>query len=60
MYVTEDIEKATLQDVHLQEMSIHITAALPHTKVQITEDLMHYWLFMDHLAVIEVLIMKGR
>ena len=56
----EEIQHASSQDVHLQQLKTFIIAGWPHTKDELHTDIRLYWLYRDELAVIDGVILKGR
>ena len=56
----EEIQQASLQDVHLQQLKTFITAGWPHTKDELHTDIRLYWPYRDELSVIDGVILKGR
>ena len=55
-----EIQEASAQDDHLQNLKNLITAGWPNTKDMLHADLKAYWLYRDELAVIDGVILKGR
>ena len=60
MYIQKEIQHASLQDVHLQQLKTFKIAGWPHTKDELNTDIRLYWLYRDELAVIDGVILKGR
>ena len=56
----EEIQHASSQDVHLQQLKTFIIAGWPHTKDQLHTDIRPYWPCRDELTVIDGVIRKGR
>ena len=56
----EEIQQASLQDVHLQQLNTFIIAGWPYTKDELYTNIRPYWLYRDELAVIYGVILKGR
>ena len=56
----EEIQWASLQDVHLQHLKTFIIAGWPHTKDELQTDIRPYWPYRDELAVIDCVLLKGR
>ena len=55
----EEIQHASLQDVHLQQPETFIIADWPHTKDELHTNIRLYWPYRDKLAVIDGVILKG-
>ena len=56
----EEIQHASSQDVHLQQLKIFTIAGWPHTKDELHTDIRPYWLYRDKLVVIDSVVLKGR
>ena len=56
----EEIQHASSQDVHLQQLKTFIMAGWPHTKDELHTNIRPYWLYRDKLVVIDGVILKGR
>ena len=56
----QQIQQATAQDEHLQQVKGFIIAGWPGSKYQVHHDIRAYWSFRDDMAVIDGIIMKGR
>ena len=56
----EEIQHASLQDVHLQQLKTFIIAGWPHTKDELHTSIRPYWPYREELAVIDGVILKGR
>ena len=56
----EEIQQASLQDAHLQQLKTFIIAGWPHTKDELQTDIRPYWPYRDELAVIDGVLLKGR
>ena len=56
----EEIQQASLQDTHLQQLKTFIIAGWPHTKDELQTDIKPYWPYRDELAVIDGVLLKGR
>ena len=54
------IQQATTQDGHLQQLKNNIISGWPATKDQLLQDIRLYWSCKDDLAVIDGVIIKGR
>ena len=54
-----EIQQASSQDDHLQQLKSFIIAGWPDTKDKLHTELRPYWLYRDELVVIDV-ILKGR
>ena len=55
-----EIQQASSQDAHLQQLKSFIIAGWPDTKDKLHADLRPYWSYRDELAVIDGVILKGR
>ena len=55
-----EIQQASSQDAHLQQLKSFIIAGCPDTKDELHVYLRPYWLYRDKLVVIDVIILKGR
>ena len=55
-----EIQQASTQDNHLQKLKNLIIAGWPDTKGMLQMDLKAYWSYVDELAVIDGVILKGR
>ena len=55
-----EIQQASSQDAHLQQLKHFIIACCPDTKDKLHADLRVYWLYRDELAVIDGILLKGR
>ena len=56
----EEIQQASLQDAHLQQLNTFIIAGWPHTKDELQTIIRPYWPYRDELAVIDGVLLKGR
>ena len=56
----EEIQWASLQDAHLQQLKTFIIAGWPHTKDELQTVIRPYWPYMDELVVIDGVLLKGR
>ena len=56
----EEIQHASSQDVHLQQLKTFIIAGWPHTKDELHTDIRPYWPYRDEIAVIDGVILKSR
>ena len=56
----KEIQQASSQDVHFQQLKTFIIAGWPHTKDELHTDIRLYWLYRDELAVLDGVILKGR
>ena len=56
----QQIQQATAQDKHLQQLKGYITAGWPESQDHLYQDIRAYWSFRDDIAVINSFIMKGR
>ena len=54
------LQQATPQDEHPQHLKEHIIQGWPENRDQISQDMRTYWMFLDDMAVIDGLILKGR
>ena len=54
------IQDATLNDEHLQVLTIYIINGWPETKAEVKQDKQPYWTFCDNLAVIDNIVLKGK
>ena len=55
-----EIQQASAQDNHFQELKNFIISGWPDTKDKLHADLRHYWLYRGELALIDGIILKGR
>ena len=55
-----EIQQASAQDDHLQQLKSFITADWPDTKDELHADLRPYWSYRGELAVIDSIILKDR
>ena len=55
-----EIQHASSQDDHLQQLKSFIIADWPYTKDELHADLKPYWSCRDELAVIDGIILKSR
>ena len=55
-----EIQQASSQDDHLQQLKSFIIAGWPDTKDELHADLRPYWSYRDELVVIDGIILKGR
>ena len=56
----EEIQWASLQNTHLQQLKTFIVAGWPHIKDELQIDIRPYWLYRDKLAVIDGVLLKDR
>ena len=56
----EEIQHASLQDAHLQQLKTFIIAGWPHTKDELHTNIRLYWPYRDKPVVIDGVILKGR
>ena len=56
----QQIQQATAQDKHLQQLKGFIIAGLPESKEEVHQGIRVYLSFRDDMAVIDGIIMKGR
>ena len=56
----EDIQAATHEDTHLQELKSYIIYGLPHKKDELKDNIRHYWLIRSKLAMIDRVAMEGK
>ena len=56
----EEIQQASSQDDHLQQLKKFIIAGWPNTKDELHINIRLYWPYRDKLAVIDSKILKGR
>ena len=54
------IQQASMQDEHLQCLKSFIITDWPNTKDELHADLKPYWSYIDKLAVIDRIMLKGR
>ena len=54
------IQQASAQDDHLQCLKGFIITGWPSTKDELHADLKPYWSYRDELAVIDIIVLKGR
>ena len=55
-----EIQQASAQDVHLQQLKSFIIRGWSDTKDELHADLRPYWLYRDELVVIDGIILKAR
>ena len=55
-----EIQQASSQDNHLQQLKKFIIAGWPNTKDELHTDIRLYWLYRDELTVIDGIVLKGR
>ena len=55
----EEIQQASSQDDHLQQLKKFIIAGWPNTKDELYTNIRPYWPYRDKLAVIDGIILKG-
>ena len=55
-----EIQQASSQDNHLQQLKKFIIAGWPDTKDELYANIRPYWPYRDELAVIDSIILKGR
>ena len=55
-----EIQQASSQDEHLQQLKKFIIAGWPNTKDELHDDIKPYWTYRDKLVVIDSMILKGR
>ena len=55
-----EIQQASSQDEHLQQLKTFIIAGWPNTKDELHADIKPYWPYRDELVVIDGVILKGR
>ena len=56
----QQIQQATAQDEQLQWLRGYIIVGWPEGKEHLHQDMRAYWPFKDNMAVIDLVIMKGR
>ena len=56
----EEIQRASSQDDHLQQLKNFIIAGWPDTKDELHTNIRPYWPYRNELAVIDGVILKGR
>ena len=56
----EEIQWASLQDAHLQQLKTFIIVGWPHIKDELQTDIRPYWPYRDELTVIDGVLLKGR
>ena len=56
----QQLQQATSQDHHLQQLKDYIIRGWPENKDQIPQDIQTYWTFHDYLAVIDGVILRDR
>ena len=57
---TQDIQKATMNDIHLKDIKVYITEGRPSSRADVKQGIQPYWPLTDKLAMIDGLAMKGR
>ena len=55
----EEIQHASSQDAHLQQLKKFIIAGWPNTKDELHADVRPYWPYREELVVIDGVILKG-
>ena len=55
-----EIQQASSQDDHLQQLKKFIIAGWPETNDELHADIILYWPYRDELAVIDSVILKAR
>ena len=55
-----EIQQASSQDNHLQQLKGIIITGWPDSRDELHADLQPYWSYLDELAVIDGIILKGR
>ena len=55
-----EIQHTMAQDEHLQQLKNIIITGWPSTKDELHSDITPYWSYRDDLAVIDIVVMKGR
>ena len=55
-----DIQTATCEDVHLEELKAYIIQHWPHKKEEVAQDIRQYWPLRNKLAMIDDIIMKDQ
>ena len=55
-----EVQQASPQDAHLQQLKSFIITGWPDTKDELHADLRPYWSYRDELAVIDGIILHGR
>ena len=55
-----EIQQASSQDDHLQQLKKFIIAGWPDTKDELHANIRPYWPYRDELVVIDGVILKGR
>ena len=55
-----DLQQASLQDSHIQNLKHFIITGWPDSKDEISEELKPYWSYRDELALIDGVVLKGR
>ena len=59
-YMTvNELEDATYQDQHLQQLMEYIIPGWPDNKDQLPLDIRTYWMFRYDMAVIDGIVIKG-
>ena len=56
----EEIQQASLQNAHLQQLNTFIIAGWPHTKDELQINIRPYWPYRDELVGIGGVLLKGR
>ena len=56
----EEIQQASSQDDHLQQLKMFIIAGWPNTKDELHTNIRLYWPYRDELVVIDGIILKDR
>ena len=57
---TTDLQQASSEDSYIQKLKHFIITGWPDSKDEVSEELKPYWSYMDKLAVIDNVVLKGR
>ena len=56
----QKLQQVTSQDEHLQHLQQHIIRDWPEHRNQIPQHIRPYWTFCDNMAMINMVILKGK
>ena len=55
-----ELQEATSQGQYLQHLMEYVILGWPDSNNQLPKDIITYWMFRDDMAVIDVVVIKGR
>ena len=55
-----ELQEAVSQDQHLQHIMEYVIQGWPDSKTQLPQDIRTYWAFRENMAVIDVVVIKGK